>query len=248
MARIRQKLDRAEWAKLSQDMQALYTERDGTYFLDTDDAEEMRATLARQKGELTEAKRKLDAMRDVDPDEYQRLKTAAEKAERDKELEKGNFEKLEAQRIEEHARELKKRDDAALALRRQLEDSLVDGELTRAISTKYPTAKLTPIILGAKQTIKSMEIGGKLRAVVVDDKGEPRLKAGAKTTDDYMGPADRVDEMRNDKEWAPLFPATNVAQQNAPRAARSLSANDRGMNAVADNIAQQIRDGKDTVS
>jgi hypothetical protein len=39
-----------------------------------------------------------------------------------------------------------------------------------------------------------------------------------------------------------------VAQQNAPRAARSLSANDRGMNAVADNIAQQIRDGKDTVS
>jgi hypothetical protein len=248
MARIRQKLDRAEWAKLSQDMQALYTERDGTYFLDSDDAEEMRSTLARQKGELTEAKRKLDAMRDVDPDEYQRLKTAAEKAERDKELEKGNFEKLEAQRIEEHARELKKRDDAALALRRQLEDSLVDGELTRAISTKYPTAKLTPIILGAKQTIKSMEIGGKLRAVVVDEKGEPRLKAGAKTTDDYMGPADRVDEMRNDKEWAPLFPATNVAQQNAPRAARSLSANDRGMNAVADNIAQQIRDGKDTVS
>lgn len=248
MARIRQKLDRAEWAKLSQDMQANYVERNGTYFLDTDDAEELRTAFERTRGELTEAQRKLSALKDVDPDEYEKLRRAAAEAERNKELEKGNFEKLDAQRIEEHAKEIKKRDEAALALRRQLEESLVDGEITRAVSAKYPGAKLTPILLGAKQTIKSMEIGGKLRAVVVDEKGEPRLKAGAKNTDDYMGPADRIDEMRNDKEWAGNFPATSVANSNAARQVRSQSANDKGLNAMADSIAQQVRDGKTSVS
>jgi len=241
VARLRQKLDRAEWAKLPQDRQSDYIERDGTFFLDTEESEALRTAFDRTKGELTEAQRRLTALKDVDPDEYERLRKAAAEAERNKELEKGNFEKLTLQEREDHAKELKKRDDGLLGMRRQLEDSIVDGEIMRAITAKYPGAKVTPILLGAKQTVKSMEIGGKLRAVVVDEKGEPRLRPGAKTVDDYMGPADRVDEMRNDKEWAGNFPAGTVAQP-ATRSAIS-SPQQRALKDTTETLAQAIRDG-----
>lgn len=241
MARIRQKLDRAEWAKLTQDMQALYVERDGSYFLDSDDAEELRGTLERQKAELADSRRRLAALGDVDAAEYERLKTAEAQAKRDKEIEKGNFEKLVAQDREAHAAALKKAGERELAVRAQLEESLVDGEIVRALAAKYPGAKQTPILLGAKQTVKAMEVGGKLRAVVLDDKGQPRLKAGAKTTDDYMGPADRIDEMRNDKEWAGNFPATAVGQPHQRLAITSPQT--RAARDEADQLAQQIRDG-----
>jgi hypothetical protein len=246
VARIRQKIDRAEWAKLAQDMQGLYVERNGAFFLDSDEAEELRTAFDRQKGDLAEARRRLEAIQDVDPAEYQRLKDAADKAARDKELEAGNFKKLEEQQRATHVAELKKRDDQALALRAQLEESIVDGELVRALSTKYPGAKVTPILLGAKQTVKAMEIGGKLRAVVLDDKGEPRLKAGAKTTDDYMGPTDRIDEMRNDKEWAGNFPATAVAAQQQRHIVSSPAR--RAQQEEVAQIVQQVRDGKTRIS
>jgi hypothetical protein len=242
VARIRQKLDRAEWAKLSQDMQALYVDKNGTYFLDSDEADELRTALDRTKGDLVETRRKLEAIQDVDPAEYQRLKAAADQAARDKELEAGNFKKLEEQTRATHAAELKKRDDQYLALRAQHEELIVDGEVMRALTTKYPGAKITPILLGAKQSVKAMEINGRLRAVVLDDKGEPRLKAGAKTTDDYMGPTDRIDEMRNDKEWAGNFPATAVAQQQQRHIVSSPAS--RAQREEVDQIVQQVRDGR----
>jgi len=75
---------------------------------------------------------------------------------------------------------------------------------------------------------------------VLDDKGEPRLKSGAKTTDDYMGPTDRIDEMRNDKEWAPLFPATAVQTQQQRHTASPVS---RAQSEEVASIVQQFKDG-----
>lgn len=246
MAKAKQKLDRAEWAKLAQDVQAMYTERDGSYYLDTEEAEGLRSALDRKSGELVELKRKMDALAAVDPDEYSRLKAAADQAARDKELEKGNFEKLLTQDREAHAKALAAKDAAASALRAQLESSLVDGELTRSIA-KYPGAKQTPLLLGAKRFTKLMEINGLQRAVVVDAKGEPRLKAGAKTADDYMTPDDLVTEMRNDKEWAGNFPASNVA---TPRSLTTVGAQpqSRATRDMAEQIGQRIAAGDKRVS
>src|SRR6266571_3043670 len=89
-----------------------------------------------------------------------------------------------------------------------MRESLVDGELTRAISA-YPGARHKLLMPAAKQKVDLREVGGKLRSVVLDDKGEPRLKQGAKTADEYMEPADLVAEMRNDKEYAGAFPASS---------------------------------------
>jgi hypothetical protein len=245
MAKLRQKLDRAEWAKLTQDRQADYIERNGVYVLDTDDADELRSAYDRQKQELADAKRRLDAIRDVDPEEYQRLKDAADKAARDKEIEKGNFEKLQQQDAQRHADEIKKRDEAAARLRVQLEESLVDGELTRAYAATGGT-RPNLFMPAARTKVAAREISGRLRAVVLDDKGEPRLKPNAKTTDDYMGMADLVTEMRNDKEYAAAFPATTT---NATT--RTTTRNDpvsRSTRDLVDQLAQQVRDGATKVS
>lgn len=241
MARIREKLDRAEWAKLSQEMQAAYVERNGEYVLDTEGANELRTAYDRTKQELAESKKRLADLGDVDAAEYQRLKEAEAKAIREREIEKGNFEKLVAQDREAHVKELAKREEMAARLRSQLEESLVDGQIISAIA-KYPNAKVTPLLLGAKRTVKLQEIGGKLRAVVVDEKGEARLKAGAKTADDYMAPEDLIAEMRNNVEWAGNFPASAVASPNQ-RSIVSSSPQSKAQKEVIEQIAQQVRDG-----
>lgn len=241
MARVPSKISKADYDKLSAERRELYVERNGEYVIDTDDATELRGTLDRQKQELADAKRRLADLGDVDAAEYQRLKEAETRAAREKEIEKGNFEKLVAQDREAHAAALKKVAEEKLVALAQLDESIVDGAIMRAVTTKYPGAKVSPIVLGAKQTVKAMDVGGRRRAVVLDDKGQPRLKQGAKTTDDYMGPEDRIDEMRNDKEWAPLFPAASVTQPSTRSAISSPQ--QRAMKDTTEALAQQVRDG-----
>src|SRR6266571_5725 len=77
MAKIRQKLDRTEWAKLTQDMQSLYVAKGNDYVLDSDDAEELRVAFERTKDDLRKANDKLAALGGIDPAEHQRLKDAA---------------------------------------------------------------------------------------------------------------------------------------------------------------------------
>ncbi len=245
MARLRQKLDRAEWAKLPQDRQTDYVERNGIYVLDTDDAEELRTAFDRTKDLLDEAKRKLAELGDVDAQEYARLKKAEADAQREKDIEKGNWEKIRAEDERAHKEALTKASERELQIRAQLEESLVDGEITRAIA-KYPGAKVTPLLLGAKQSVKAMEVGGRLRAVVLDEKGEPRLRPGAKTTDEYMTPEDRVLEMRNDKEWAGNFPATNVAPPGNFRAA-APNAQSSAKSDLIKRLATEVGSGVDRV-
>lgn len=245
MARIRQKLDRAEWAKLSQDMQQLYVERNGSYVLDSDDAEELRTAFDRQKAELAAAKLRLAETGDLDAQEFARLKKAEAEATRERDLERGNYDKIRVEDEKAHKAEIEKAAKREERIRTQLEESLVDGEITRAIAA-FPGAKVTPLLLGAKRLVKLQEIGGVHRAVVLDEKGEPRLKAGAKKADEYMTPADLVTEMRNDKEWAGNFPATSVAppgsRQPALSTPQSMAKKD-----LIKNLADQVAGGADQV-
>jgi hypothetical protein len=227
-------------------MQANYVERNGAFFLDADEPEELRSTLERQKAELAESRRRLAELGDVDAAEYQRLKEAEAKATRERDVEKGNYEKIRIEDEKAHATALKKAADREALIRGQLEESLVDGELTRAIAA-YPGAKVTPLLLGAKRSVKLTDVNGRYRAVVLDEKGEARLKPGAKTTDDYMAPSDLIAEMRNDKEWAGNFPATAIS--NASRQTTvSSSPHARATAEVAKEVLGQIMDGKTRVS
>lgn len=247
MAKIKEKLDRAEYGKLSAEFQALYVAQGDAYVLDSDGASELRNAFERTKGELADARKRLDALKDIDPAKHAELLDAAQKAEREKELAAGNYQKLMEQDRLAHQAELKKHADLAAALRAQLEDSLVDGELTRAISA-YPGARPKLLLPAARSKVALREIGGKQRAVVLDDKGEPRLKPGAKTADEYMAPADLVAEMRNDKEYAGAFPASSTQPLQRSTSLQPDGGVPSGDRAVVESIAQQIRDGVSRLS
>lgn len=241
MAKIARKLPKAEWLKLPDALQALYTERGGEYLLDADDAAELQSALQNEREELRKARARLDALKDIDPAKHAELLAAAETASREKDIAAGNYQKLIEQDRVAHQEELKKRDKIAAGLRGQLEESLVDGELTRAIAT-YPGARAKLLMPAARAKVALREIGGRLRSVVLDDKGEPRLKPGAKSADEYMAPADLIAEMRNDKEYAGAFPAASSSASvlARPGILQTESGNRRS---EIDGIAQQVRDG-----
>jgi hypothetical protein len=245
MAKARSKLDRADWAKLSQDVQGLYSERDGTFFLDDDGTEELRNSLERQKAENKAAKERLAALGDIDPEEHKRLKQQEAEAKRKADIDKGNYEKILTEERATYTKELEKRDTHAKGLRAQLDEAMIDGELIREIS-KYPGARHKLLMPALKPQVRLKEFEGKFRAVVVDEKGEPRLKAGAKTADEFMGPADLVTEARNDKELAGAFPAsgsgTKATTVTIPAPGSSTDA------AESAKIAEQVRAGANVLS
>lgn len=212
MAKISRKLDRAAWAKLAPEMQGLYTEKSGQYVLDADDAEELANALKAQKDEVKELRDKLKTVEGIDPAKYKQLEEDAAKATRQRDLDERNFQKILDEDRAKHEGELKKRDDHAARLLGELEAERIDGELTRA-AAQYKGASIDLILPAAKPFVKLREIGGKMRAVVLNDKGEPRLKPDAKTADDYMGPGELVAEMRNDKRYAAAFPANSPRQE-----------------------------------
>lgn len=245
MAKIARKLPKAEWQKLEEPIRALYTERGNEYVLDADDATELQNALQTKTEELRKARERIDALKDIDPEKHHELLEAAAKAERDKDLERGNYEKLLEQDRAAHQSELAKRDEGLTKLRNQLEESLVDGELTRAIAT-YPGARPKLLMPAARAKVALREIGGKLRSVIVDEKGEARLKPGAKAVDDYMTPADLIAEMRNDKEYAGGFPAASSIQQQQQRSVLQPESN--AERSLVESIAQQVRDGSTVIS
>lgn len=76
---------------------ALYTERDGKFFLDVDGLEDtagLKSALEAERKARKDFERKYGALKDVDLAEYTRLKTEAEEREAKKLTEAGEFDKL----------------------------------------------------------------------------------------------------------------------------------------------------------
>jgi hypothetical protein len=245
VAKIARTLERQDWAKLPAEMQNVYSEKGGKYVLDADDAEELTHAFDRQKAETKALKERLAALGDIDPEEHKRLKQQEAEAKRKADIDKGNYEKILAEERNTYTKELEKRDSHAKGLRAQLDEALIDGELTREIA-KYPGARHKLLMPALKPQIKLKEFDGKFRAVVVDEKGEPRLRAGAKTADEFMGPADLVTEARNDKELSGAFPAsgsgTKTTTVTMPPPGSSSDA------AESAKVAEQVRAGANVLS
>ena len=82
-----------------------YTKRDdGKLYLDEieiDDGAELRGALENERKQSKTARERLEALKDVDPEEYKRLKAEAEARETKKLTDKGEFDRLLAKRQEE---------------------------------------------------------------------------------------------------------------------------------------------------
>lgn len=131
---------------------------------------------------LTEAKKAKTALKNydgVDPDEFKRLKTAAEEAETKRAAAAGDFETLKKQLVDNHARELGARDGKIGKLTKALERRLIQAELTKAIAAKKGDPDL--LLPYAERFARTKETDDDFEAFLVDAAGNQRFSDGQAT-------------------------------------------------------------------
>ncbi len=129
--------------------------------------------------ETKAAKAALAKFDGVDPDEFKRLKTAADEAERKKATAEGNFASLEKQLIEKHQAEIAGEKGRSTKLQSALERRLVQAELTSVIAKHRGDADL--LLPHAAQFVRVREVEDGFEAYVADEKGNPRIADGKGT-------------------------------------------------------------------
>lgn len=112
-----------------------YVEQDGKYLLDTEweDTSGLKSALEKQKAEARAAKEALRKYDGVDPEEFARLKEAAEAAETAKLQSEGKWEDMKKRLQDAHTKELEKYTGEVAKRDRVIEQLTVDNELNAAI-------------------------------------------------------------------------------------------------------------------
>ncbi len=143
---LKLKLTAEEWKGLEEGLKGLYEEKDGTYVLSIDGLEDtsgLKSALEKERkarAEFEKAAKKYEGLW-KSPEEITELVKAQEEAEKAKLEQKGEWEKLKAQLLENHKKELTTRDEAVQKMRTTLESYLVDAAATEAIASAkgYPS-------------------------------------------------------------------------------------------------------------
>jgi hypothetical protein len=203
MAKLKRTLEPAEHSALSPALRELYTERGGKYVLDADDAEGLLASLETERQAKKALEAQLAGFGKLTPEEVKKIQESAAKAEREKDFASGNFEKILAEERAKHQKDLELRDQGEARLRSSLESALIDAEAVRAITAHGGNPELLLPIIKARTKLQT--VGEQEVAVIIGDKGGPRLKTGAKSSEEYMGMGEFVAELKSDKRYAGAF-------------------------------------------
>jgi hypothetical protein len=137
---LRAVVDADAYEALNDVLKAEYTQaEDGNWYLDADDIDahpkvrNLKSAFEKQKRDAQRLKEQADAFRDIDPDKYRALMDAANKKEEQSALDKGEFDKLRERLVQQHTRDLEKK-EAELGKRDKfIHRILVDNELNAAI-------------------------------------------------------------------------------------------------------------------
>jgi len=250
MAKLKRVLEVADYTALPAAMKEVYTERGGKYVLDADDAEGLKSSLEAERAAKEALEAKLAGYGDLTPEQVKALSEGKTKAERDKDFAEGKFEKILAEEAAKMEKTLKLRDEGEQRLRVTLEQALIDAEAMRVLAdpkVKGNPALLLPII---KQRTKLQTVGDREMAVIIGDKGGPRLKAGAKSAEEYMGISEYVAELKADPQYKGAFESPAGSGSGSPRVAASQRprAQTPDLAAQGERVIAALRDGATTIS
>lgn len=184
---------------------------DGKFRLDgVEDVSGLKSALEREKEERRQAKARLDRLKDIDPEEFLRLKKDVEERENEKLARKGEYEKMLSQTTAKHKTELEKREDSIKSLRSALEANLIDAEATRAIASAKGVPEL--LLPHVRSSVRVVEEDGKFLAKVVDKDGNPRIgdASGSPMTVNQL-----VAEMRSSEVFGRAFEGTGATGSGA---------------------------------
>lgn len=187
----------------------LYTESDtGTYRVAVqgvefpDDVKGLKTALERERSTASMLKKKLRDYEEVDPDEYQRLRQEAKERERRKAEERGEYERLLGETKEEYEARITAKEEALAAKDRQLREVIRDRELQSAFSAAGLRPGASDLALSyASKFVETREDDGRVRPVVVDAEGKPRLNDNG----DEMSISDFVAEFKASDAGSALF-------------------------------------------
>lgn len=192
LKKILEKLDEVE-----EQFRSLYVEKDGKFYLDVEGG--LGEGAAKALEEERKAKKALEAklgkLKDVDPEEYNRLKTEAEERDRKKAEEKGEFDKILAKNKEQFQKDLDAANQKAEKYKGSLADTLITNEALAAVTAEKGIPDLLLPVL--KPRLKFVEAEDEsFRVEVLDAKGEPMV-----TKD---GPAKAI-ELVKELKASPVF-------------------------------------------
>lgn len=184
-----------------------------------EEAAGLKTALDKERTARKEAEKDAAKYKDVDVEKYEQLVSEAEKAEQERQREAGKFDELLEKERDKFQDALKERDAKVAALTTSLESTLIESAAKSAIAEHGGDAEL--LLPHVTKTTKLMEIDGRHVAVVVDEKGEPRLAPEAKTATDYMGIEHLVGGWKEGGKYQGAFEGTGAsgggAQNNANR-------------------------------
>lgn len=159
--------------------------------------------------------RKLKVFEGIDPDHVKELEEAeADRRAKDAKR-KGDWDKREQQLRDEFDKVLKGKDTENESLTGDLEHHLVGNAIKDAIAAEHGSLRLLEPHVRESVRIEKSEDGRV--AVVVDEKGNRRLKDGAKTTGDYMSIRDFVKTLREDKDLQGAFDGSGSSGSGSPQ-------------------------------
>lgn len=131
--------------------------------------------LIAKRDELLGKLKELDKLKDIDPDEYRKLKTQAEKAEEERAMKAGEFENLKKQLIEAHQKEKQALEAKLATLHKSLEENVLIATATQAIAAEKGVAAL---LMPHVRSRTKLDDNG--QAVVIDESGNVRVDAQGK--------------------------------------------------------------------
>lgn len=157
----------------------------GKTFTEAEVAEREKGLKASQQQLLDEVKKLkglTKAYEGLDPEKARTALATLEEAERKKATAEGDFKALEKQLIERHTNDLALKDKAIGKLSSALERRLKEANLATALSEAGVKAGMANLlVLEGSRYIQVREQDDDFAAVVVDDKGNPRIADGQAT-------------------------------------------------------------------
>ncbi|MDQ3606617.1 MAG: hypothetical protein M3418_10605 [Gemmatimonadota bacterium] len=165
-------------------------EKDGKFYLNADGVDDLptvrglKTTLSKFKevapdaSSLKKKLERLEALKDVDLEEYDQLKTAERtKAEKDAE-EKGDFNTLKSQLEDQHAKEMDKKDEAIFERDSFIHTLLIDNKLNEGIDKievlpEYKAAVRALLMVRKPKVVRDED--GAYRAIFKTDMGEAEI-------------------------------------------------------------------------
>ena len=193
---------------------SLYIEKDGKFRLDLEGLEDtagLKSALQKERETAKLATRQAQQWQSLGktPDEIASLVDASKRAEEERALKGGEWEKLKGQMLDQQKTELAKRDQQLAVKDKALTKYLVDAAAVTALAAaKGSAALLLPHI---RSSVKVIEDGDDYAVRVVDAAGNPRVNGKG----EFLSIADLVSEMRQSDDYSRAFDASGTAGSGA---------------------------------